>query len=449
MDNTVTHNDIDNFCRELGGEEYLSRQNYFRWMEYPLALTMLGAEKGMRVLEIGTGIISHTPLFLAAKRGCIVTAIDMKVPTDEDLAYLEGVKKRLGIPDENLRYLTMDAAKLEFEDESFDRALAISMIEHLPLFTDAKVMNELGRVLKKNGRLVFTVPFNLGHHIEEETWHGSEYQQRHYNDFTVRERLIVPTKLHFVRAVAFGEIDERVGEQYVAMSDEEKVQFCLENNAHPEKYWREYYDVGGDGEFIIHKPKIPEQFQEQAGVVAMKLEKQDKPLPRSYFEYMPLRSYLENQRLCKTPENWPVSLQIEKIELLNSWDNEQYVYESGQSMTVKINFRCFGELINPAFFLIFQDDYGNIVAGMNTHQAGIDLGHITGKHRITVEIGMLNLMPGAFDLTVGAWEYDWPNPIAPFPFDVKYKAFRLEIKERQKGLFGAVYLPYRLSSKKI
>ena len=449
MSPEIRYADIDNFMRKLEKDDYNSRQNYFRWMEYPMALTFLDPKPGMKVLEVGTGFISLPPLFMAAKMGCEVTAIDKRKYDEDSRHYIEKACSRLNIAPEKLNIMTMDAQELDFENETFDRVSAISMIEHLPVFTDSKVLKELGRVLKVGGKLVFTVPFNLGHHIENETWGGDEYEQRHYNDYTIRERLINPTLLHFVQAAAFGEIDDQVGKDYLKMSDDKKLKFCLKNKKRPERYWREYYSIEKGHEFVIHKTELPVDVMERAGVIAISLEKKEQSPKKSDFHFIPLRSYEENQKLCKTKENWPNSLLIEKVDINNVFENELYVFESGETMELKVTIKCHGEVIRPTFYVIIQDKFDNVIFQLNTALAGIDFGTLTGRQKLSIKFGMLNLLPGEYSLSVGAWEYDSPNPIPPYPYDVKHQFCTIKVRERHGGEAGAVYMPYTLDIKKL
>ncbi len=63
----VTYEDLLSFLKELGPAEYRTKQNYFRWLEYPLALTLARPRDGMKILEIGSGYVNVMPLFLASR----------------------------------------------------------------------------------------------------------------------------------------------------------------------------------------------------------------------------------------------------------------------------------------------------------------------------------------------------------------------------------------------
>lgn len=54
---------------------------------------------------------------------------------------------------DNLRYLAMDALKLEFKDQEFDIVCSFQVIEHLPEELISVYLNELKRVLKDKGTL--------------------------------------------------------------------------------------------------------------------------------------------------------------------------------------------------------------------------------------------------------------------------------------------------------
>lgn len=441
--NGITHHDLMTFAKRLGEAEYRSKLNYFRIMEYPLALALMDAREGMRALEIGSGFISLPPLFLAGQRGCHVVAVDKKQCDQDNRRHIDTLVQRLDLKPDLLELVSADAADLPFPDGHFDRVGAISTLEHLAPFTDALVMRELGRVLKPGGRLVLTVPFNLGKHIEEENWGGEGYEQRHYTDLTLRERLIHPSGLHFAGAVAFGEVDPAVGKKVIKTPPTQRQQFAEKAGKKPEKYWREYYRVDGD-QFVVHRPLLPRDVLEASGLIAVVLEKRDAPLPASYFVYDPLQSWLENDRLVRHADNSDHWLKIEKVDLFNLFGAEVAAVDAGETLRVAIKFTCRGNVTNPAFRVLFHDESGAVVAGLHTGRGAVELGTLTKTHTVEIVFGMLNLAGGKYEITVGAWDRDRPDPIPPVAYDVHFRRYAIEVNPRKKGLEGCVHLPYEI-----
>lgn len=443
MSGAVNHQDLLAFARRLGEAEYRSKLNYFRIMEYPLALELLDARPGMQVLEVGSGFISLPPLWLAAQVGCQVTAVDKRACDEDNRRHVAQLLDALQCPAERLTLLTADAQQLPFADDFFDRISAVSTLEHFAPFTDAPAMRELGRVLKPGGRLVLSVPFNLGKHIESETWGGAEYEQRHYTDVTLRERLIHPSGLHFDHAVVFGEVDPAVGRRVIAMDENERERFVEKAGKKPEKYWRELYRVTGE-HFIVHRPLLPAEVWQAAGIAAVVLEKRAAPLPESYFEYDPLESWRHNDELTRNESNSPYWLTIDEVRFTNLFGADATVFDAGESLRLAIKFTCHGELADPAFRIFFHDKQGRVVAGLHTGRTGQPFGVLSKTHTVEILFGMLNLAGGTYEVTVGAWDRDLPDPIPPAAFDVHLRRYRLDVNPRYPGLEGHTYLPYKM-----
>jgi len=101
---------------------------------------------GKEVLEVGGGE-GKTGELLREKYDR-VTVVDISYKFTE-YASKKYVK-------ENLRYMTADAVKLPFKEQSFDLIVALETIEHIP---DIKsFLREADRVLKKKGRIIIVSP---------------------------------------------------------------------------------------------------------------------------------------------------------------------------------------------------------------------------------------------------------------------------------------------------
>ena len=439
----VSYKKLNAFAKRLGKEEYRSKLNYFRLLEYPVTLSLLEVKEGMKVLDVGSGFVSLPPLWMAAERKAVVTAVDIKPYTQTNRKHIEDLKKRIDIPADNLQILSADAANLPSPDGSFDRVSAISFLEHLESFADALVMQELGRVLKPGGFLVLSVPFNLGKHIEEEKWGGEGYEQRHYTDVTLRERLIHPSRLHFVKAIVFGERDPEVGKQVIGMEEEKRLAFTEQASVKPERYWEEFYRVEGD-QFVVNRDLLPEKKWKAAGVVAVLLQKRSEKLPESYFAYDPLESWRHSNYLTRNQDNSSHWLTIDQVKILNLFGDAVSTVNSGESLRVLIDFHASGPVNDPVFRIFFHNREGEVVAGLHTGRTGFLAGSVEGTHTMEIKIGMLNLTGGSYGITVGAWDRDHPDPIPPVPYDVRYLKSKVDVHPRKTGCEGHVYLPYEI-----
>jgi SAM-dependent methyltransferase len=110
-----------------------------------------GGTKGREVLEYGCGTGAHA--YELAANGMNVTGIDISpvaVEVSKKIAADRGLDMTL---------LTMNAEKLEFDDNSFDLICGTSILHHLEL--DA-ACEEIARCLRPGGRAVFAEP--LGYH---------------------------------------------------------------------------------------------------------------------------------------------------------------------------------------------------------------------------------------------------------------------------------------------
>lgn len=442
---THTHDDLAAFLREMGADEAERRRNYFRWLEYPLALSWAAPRRGERVLEIGSGFLNVMPVWMAAKFGASVTAVDRKPLTDDLRAYVATLRARFGLPDERLRVLEADARALPFEDGAFDLVMCVSTLEHVPLPGDSEIAVEIGRVLAVGGRAIVTFPYNhSGRHIESEEWGGEEYQQRHYNEFTARSRVIHPSGLWFMRAAYLGETDPAVGRRYLAWDEERRRAFCREREAAWRDYWKVYHSFERD-EFYINDDEVPDETAQNAGILCLQLEKRELAPKTRYFAFEPFGAYLAGDRQLLHPEPGKGCVRIAQVRITNYFGHAVDAFESGQNIWFHIRLSCEGEVVEPVLRMVFHDEDGRIVAGLNTHEAGHRFGAIAGETALDIRFGMLNLVGGRYEVSVGVWDKNEPDPIPPYPFDVHYRQYPLIVRDRKPGLSGVAYIPYEIT----
>jgi len=85
-----------------------------------------------------------------------------------------------GFPEEKSAEVIYDGKKIPFEDNTFDSILASEVMEHV--FNPDQVLMELNRVLKKDGKILITVPF---------VWfeHEIPYDYARYSSFGLEDLL--------------------------------------------------------------------------------------------------------------------------------------------------------------------------------------------------------------------------------------------------------------------
>ena len=135
-----------------GYERFFNHCRYF----YIRKRTQLIKEKikfahNKKVLEIGSvtweGWLESNSI-LPASLNCInISEVELQKGIDS------AFKSRV-----NPQFLLMDAHKLQFEDESFDFVFGGAILHHLNMVT---VLNEIHRVLKPNGKILFVEPLDM------------------------------------------------------------------------------------------------------------------------------------------------------------------------------------------------------------------------------------------------------------------------------------------------
>ena len=135
---------VETYGEDLGQSSWLTARE---WLEFA---DLLAIGPGSEVLEVGSG--SGGPaVYLAAKRGCRVTGVDINehgVRNAAALAQARGVADRV-------RFEAVDASRpLPFGDRSFDAVISNDAMCHIA--DRPAVLREWHRVLKPGGRALFT-----------------------------------------------------------------------------------------------------------------------------------------------------------------------------------------------------------------------------------------------------------------------------------------------------
>lgn len=157
------------------------RNDIFRNIEDSFILWYGNFKKGDKVLDIGSGE-STVPIFIRSVIGSSVYVIDIDIKTlDTQRKYCEMVNCSLNIEEQ-------DATKLSYLDESFDKIVAVSSIEHIPEDGDVTSVKEFSRVLRPGGKCLITVPFGKYAEVDN-PWYYAGFERR-YDLENLHKRLI-------------------------------------------------------------------------------------------------------------------------------------------------------------------------------------------------------------------------------------------------------------------
>jgi SAM-dependent methyltransferase len=127
----------------------------FRQLEYSFVLDALlpRLSIGKYYLNAGHGVTPLAAVF--ARHGVHAYSCDINQRVMDGLRDLK-LERIYGA---RVTYNTEDLANLSYPDAMFDAVSCVSVLEHLPAPADQAAINELLRVLKPGGILVFTVDF--------------------------------------------------------------------------------------------------------------------------------------------------------------------------------------------------------------------------------------------------------------------------------------------------
>jgi SAM-dependent methyltransferase len=178
-----------------------------RVVELPWTGRTVTKETPARVLDLASPKL--LALWLAEHTTATVVATDLLSTEVEGWRRLVGAADPAGRRYKGLELETADGTALAYEDESFDVAYSVSVIEHIPDSGDSTAMSELARVLRPGGLLILTFPYRKQ---LEETWvehdvYGERFEGeplffcRHYSAEAVQERLLANGEFEVVEQV--------------------------------------------------------------------------------------------------------------------------------------------------------------------------------------------------------------------------------------------------------
>lgn len=142
---------------------------------------MLAPSNGMKLLDAGCGNGFYALTIANAAKGKNVTAMGVDIGRDK-IANAVKISEDAKIGNAHFEY--GDLRKLKFEDETFDRIICSDVLEHIE--EDEAVLGELSRVLKKDGKAIFTFPSLNEHNAKTMNEFGHVRPGYTYNDFKIK-----------------------------------------------------------------------------------------------------------------------------------------------------------------------------------------------------------------------------------------------------------------------
>ncbi|MCP4269133.1 MAG: class I SAM-dependent methyltransferase [Candidatus Brocadiaceae bacterium] len=148
---------------------------YLHKKRYELAAKSISGE----VLEIGCGFGYGTNLMAKLNQNGNFTAIDID---KEVIEFAKANNKR-----DDIKFVQMDATRLNLKNNSFDSVVTIENIEHVKDY--GKYIQEIYRVLKNGGTLFLTTPNDnrFFHRIYRILGCKIKYNKYHEHEFSLKE----------------------------------------------------------------------------------------------------------------------------------------------------------------------------------------------------------------------------------------------------------------------
>ena len=107
----------------------------------------------LRIIELGCGSAQLVRALLSRYPGCCVTGLEVDARQHA---------KNLAKPADNLSFVAAGAESIPLADASFDLALMLKSLHHVPLSAMAQALDEVARVLRPGGCLYVSEPIYDG-----------------------------------------------------------------------------------------------------------------------------------------------------------------------------------------------------------------------------------------------------------------------------------------------
>ncbi len=202
--------------------------DYWRVFEFVVSAEQLNARSGERILDIGSPKVF--PLHQALHKKAHIITTDIY----DDMGLTDCVVFKTKNHLTNLEVITCDVRALAFPDQSIDKVISISVLEHVypEEGGDVLAFKEIGRILKDDGIAVVTLPF------------GKKAKTQYLKKRVYERRQTAPDEMVFYQR----RYDESSIQRLLATLDEfvvEKLEFVCERYFH--KDGRELCNIISEG----------------------------------------------------------------------------------------------------------------------------------------------------------------------------------------------------------
>jgi lipopolysaccharide transport system ATP-binding protein len=140
-------------------------------------------------------------------------------------------------------------------------------------------------------------------------------------------------------------------------------------------------------------------------------------------------------RLTRGRRHGSYEARISDVQFIDTKGEERYVFESGESLTIRISYECREAVRQPVFGLaIFRKD-GWHINGPNTQFADCPIKKIAGRGYVDYQIASLPLLEGMYRLSASIYDRDLRHAYDSYEECVAFAVRNETIREE----FGCVY----------
>lgn len=153
--------------------------DYMRCAEFVLAFEQISLKPNMKILDIGSPqwFSLHLANLYSKTQFYYVNILDRELDQTREIAQCLEI--------DNISYHKQDVRSLEFDSHYFDKAISISVLEHVApdIGGDILALNEIRRVLIPRGELIFSVPLKKASNVVYQDGAVYERGEKEHNFF--------------------------------------------------------------------------------------------------------------------------------------------------------------------------------------------------------------------------------------------------------------------------